>query len=103
MQILFTGGSEQVVERGNDAILEVEKLGGSRPSRVTRRDSSNAEAQLRLDLERAARLAAAGSSWIREVAETERNFSKRSTKWSGRRLVSMSIEPSTPMSGTSGR
>lgn len=63
---------EQVVERGNDAMLEVEIARAAIDRAVhDERDTSDADAQFRLELERAARLAVAGNSWIREVAQTD--------------------------------
>lgn len=68
---------EQVIERGDEAMLEA---GNSRQA-VDRAgsdgsDSSNVEAQLRLELEEAARLADGGNSWIREVEETDNELHK---------------------------
>ena len=75
MQILFTGGCEQIVERGNDAMLEVEIAREAIDRAVhDERDTSDAEAQFRLELERAARLAVAGNSSIREVAQTDKEL-----------------------------
>lgn len=63
---------EQIVERGNDAMLEVEIAREAIGRAVhDERDTSDADAQFRLELERAARLAVAGNSWIREVAQTD--------------------------------
>lgn len=60
----------QEVERGNDVMLEVETAREAIDRAVADgQDTSNAEAQLGAELERAARLAIAGNSWIREVAQ----------------------------------
>lgn len=70
-----TRNGEEVVERGNDAMLEVEIAREAIDRAVyDGRDPSNAEAQLRLELERAARLAVAGNSWIREIAESDQEL-----------------------------
>ena len=66
---------EEMVERGNDAMLEVE-IAREAIDRAVHddRDTSDAEAQFRLELERAARLAVAGNGLSREVAQTDKEL-----------------------------
>ncbi|MEP9389981.1 hypothetical protein [Mesorhizobium sp. KR9-304] len=84
---------EQGTDRGNDTRLEVEMAREAIDRAVDDgRDTNNADAQLRAELEQAAQLAIAGNSWIREIAETD-------ARVEGEQVISARKGYSEPMIG----
>jgi hypothetical protein len=66
---------EEVVQRGNDVMVEVDTARESiERAKEDGRDAASAKADLERDLGRAARLAVEGNSWLREIAETDRDL-----------------------------
>jgi hypothetical protein len=66
---------ETVVEQGNDVMVEVEAARASMDrAEEAGRDATSAGADLQRELDRAARMAIDGNSWLREVAETDREL-----------------------------
>jgi hypothetical protein len=67
-------GREAVVS-GNDIMLKVESAREARDRAIAeRRDPSGATANIKRELEHAARLCRAGNTWLREVAESDRGL-----------------------------
>ncbi|MBZ9772346.1 relaxase/mobilization nuclease domain-containing protein [Mesorhizobium sp. CO1-1-8] len=67
----------EIVERGNDVMLEVEIAREARDRAIADgRDPLIARGDIERELQRAARLAIAGNSWLREIAETDQDLQK---------------------------